>query len=97
MSSAETPQIFFESVWFFHPSRAHRDSHRAFLVFDFAAAYAPSDHFLWIAGLLPVLLLMAGCDFPTEAPSFETNAEPSAPLVAEKTFAFLEGGRKHTR
>ena len=43
-----------------------------------------------LGGLL-ALLLTAGCDLPTGAPSIDTEATVDAPVLAEKTFSFLGG------
>lgn len=46
----------------------------------------------------PVLLLAAlvgGCDLPTAAPSVDTHTSLRAPLLADKTYAFLGGAGEH--
>lgn len=37
------------------------------------------------------LVVLAGCDLPTESPSFRTETDVESPLVAEKTYSFLGG------
>lgn len=47
----------------------------------------------WIVGpiLGSCLVLLAGCDLPTESPSFRTKTDVESPLVAENTYSFLGG------
>lgn len=47
----------------------------------------------WIVGpiLGSFLVVLAGCDLPTESPSFRTETDVESPLVAEKTYSFLGG------
>ena len=47
-------------------------------------------HRLGLGGLL-VLVLAAGCDVPTGAPSVDTETTIGAPVLAEKTVSFLGG------
>ena len=48
---------------------------------------------VWAGGGLVALLvlLVGGCDLPTESPNVETNTQLSAPLIADKNFVFLGG------
>lgn len=55
-----------------------------------------SDWFSWAQSgsvFVVALVLVVGCDLPTGGPSFKTETELSAPVVAEKTFSFLGGPR----